>query len=554
MPVVGNVNDVSAADYIPPNVPVSKSAQSAGSGNWFTDNAPSKSTQKVSTKTPPKPQATAAAPQTISATKPSFLDRVTAPFTGEGTVYGTVKAQREGQKWAAGQDPFSKPLIDVNAVKAEDVTTNPAVRGAIRGAEQTATDFTTPRSVELMAATGGLLKAPVVGKLVAAGFGLDQIKNAIERAPEFKKNLASGDYEGATKVLTEMALGVEMGRRALNHAGSTSETASRPKTEPPSVKNPVRTPPPLPISTDKSAPPDEPHTSEPTSPLWDKAKNANSTKQQKAKAEASQQSAIKPVIDWYTKKGINPWVMTSDEFKKSGYGMDGPKAKIGNSYASQTYTHKLMTEWAESQGYPTYKTIPAKSASQPPDTQLGYYKYPAPDPDILSKYHTLQNDNPINATHPQQKSIDTYKGSGYHEINTLLRTGDIKFLGADKTSTQAHITNLMNAMKPLNSDVTVWRGVPIPPQAVGSILHDKAFTSTSLDHDVAYSWIKDTHKTNTPTVLRIDLPKGTPAMVVGGSEKEVLIPPGIKVKVISSHIVHESGGKTIVLMNGKVIQ
>lgn len=217
-----------------PNAPTPQSVSTGASGqDWFSQfpevKPTSKSTQKVSTKTPPKPQATAAAPQTISATKPSFLDRVTAPFTGEGTVYGTVKAQREGQKWAAGQDPFSKPLIDVNAVKAEDVTTNPAVRGAIRGAEQTATDFTTPRSVELMAATGGLLKAPVVGKLVAAGFGLDQIKNAIERAPEFKKNLASGDYEGATKVLTEMALGVEMGRRALNHAGSTSETASKPK-------------------------------------------------------------------------------------------------------------------------------------------------------------------------------------------------------------------------------------------------------------------------------------------------------------------------------------
>lgn len=277
MPVVGNVNDVSAADYSPPSTPITAPAQ-GGSGNWFADNAPDKSTQNVSIKTPEKQQnkigdvitdtdgstwrvdaikangepseqtkignssprhavtskstsqTTSAAPHTISATKPSFLERVTAPFVGEGTTYGTLQAQRSGAKWAAGQDPFIKPLIDLNAIKAEDITSNPVARGVIRGVEQTATDFTPPHSAEIMAATAGLgAEFPAASKLLAGGFGFMQIKGALQRSPEFKEKLKSGDTEGAVKVLTEIGLGLEMGRRALNHAGSTSETISRPK-------------------------------------------------------------------------------------------------------------------------------------------------------------------------------------------------------------------------------------------------------------------------------------------------------------------------------------
>ncbi len=255
MGIAGNVNDISPQDYAPP--PSTAPAQGS-SGNWFADNAPTsntpaKSTQNVSTKTPAKPQPTAAAPYGISAKPMSFLDRITAPFVGAGSAYGNkIENRAVGEKY----NPDA-PLIDFNAAKAEDVSSNPAVRGAIRGTAQIATDFTSPRSVELMAATGGLSKIPVVGKLVAAGFGLTQIKGALQRIPEFKKNLADGNYEDAAKVLTEMALGVEMGRRALNHAGSKTETVSRP----PEADAPSESPPP------PGAPPPPPPVARPAPPV-----------------------------------------------------------------------------------------------------------------------------------------------------------------------------------------------------------------------------------------------------------------------------------------------
>lgn len=223
---------------------------------------------KAKDQTAPQPKD----PHTITATKKPWYSRVTEPFVGEGSAAGTALAKSRGEKWAAKEDTFSKPLVDVNAAHLEDVSDNPVVRGAIKGTSETAGAFTTPRSVELLAATGGLWKTPVIGKLVSAGFGLDQIKEAFKKSPELKKQIGAGDTEAATKTLTQMVEEGAMGALALKRAGKSSETAPEAKAaskEPPPDKPTVKD------SLTVAAPEPTPlQAGEATKPVWDKAKTA----------------------------------------------------------------------------------------------------------------------------------------------------------------------------------------------------------------------------------------------------------------------------------------
>lgn len=554
-------DDVVSIDPAPP----SHVSPQANNGDWFANNAPSKSIQNVSTKTLPKAVSrnTKEAPQTISASKPkSFLERITDPFIGEGSTYGTLHAQQTGHKWAAGQDAFSKPLVDINAVRAEDAATNPVIRGAIKGVEQTATDFTTPRSVELFAATGGLWKTPIIGKLVSAGFGLDQIKSAVQRSPELKKKLAAGDSEGAAKVMTEMGLGVEMGRRAVNHAGSKAETASRkpenkpsePPPPPPSTP-PIPAPPPETIRTIE-LPPQYSHESTP--PLWDKAKQQNQPQSYGANGLSRKDyftpgnivksySGQDKVLD-YKESPDGTWKVKVQAVDKQGNDLSHEKPRWHATPPEEG--EQLIKQVAPAK---TIKSDEPKSGGTSGE-EYRPYSYPAPDPEIHKKYEQLGFDNPVTLTSKQHTAVSDYAGSGYHLINDYLRKGNTG--DYNKSHIEGRIADIRSSMKPLNSDVVVWRGVAIDPPSVGSMVHDKGFGSTSLDPETAYHWISQTHKTDRPVIFRIEVPKGTDALIMGnaghGGEREVLLPPGVKGKVISSHIVKEKDGKTIVLVNVKV--
>ena len=219
MPQILSADDVvSVTPSVPAPAPVSQNQTSSASGDWFSENAPN-----VSAKTSPKrdPRET-----TISAKPKTFADRLKAPFTGEGSAYGTIQAQREGQKWATGQDANAKPLIDLEGAHAEDAVSSKVGKGIVKGVASTISGFTTPEGIELQAATGGLLEVPAVARLISAGFGLAQVKGAIERSPELKKQLAANDTEGATKTLTEMGLQLGMGAGALKHASKKAKAES----------------------------------------------------------------------------------------------------------------------------------------------------------------------------------------------------------------------------------------------------------------------------------------------------------------------------------------
>jgi hypothetical protein len=243
-------------------------------------NAPTQPTQTPATRTiaPPQPggliepnaavaltthiaQATAQhimQPQTIGATPaPSFLERLAAPFTGPGSAYGNIQAQREG-----GQAPYNPdaPLIDFGA-NAKQITGGPVNRGATTALQDALSGLTTPKSIALLLATGGLagpgklaeLSEPAIGKLavagakympriktlVSAGFSMDMIRSALEQSPQLIKQIKSGDIEGATHTLTSMGVGFAMGTAAGLHARS--EFQGRPKTGPPAPDEPQYT-------------------------------------------------------------------------------------------------------------------------------------------------------------------------------------------------------------------------------------------------------------------------------------------------------------------------
>jgi hypothetical protein len=116
------------------------------------------------------------------------------------------------------------PLLDFTALGGAG---GPRTRGVIKGVEDAASGLTSPASVALTAATFGLGSIPVVGKLVAAGFGLQQLVGAAKQSPKLMQQIRSGDTEGAWRTGTEMGLSTAMAASALTHAarGGAEHTA-----------------------------------------------------------------------------------------------------------------------------------------------------------------------------------------------------------------------------------------------------------------------------------------------------------------------------------------
>lgn len=190
------------------------------------------------------PTADLAAPASIEKPKPTgptFSAPAELPWykelaqRAENVIAGPGSALNETVGKALGlaqptdvyyQKPTAKPILDFGAAKAEDLIPDQgpktrAARGIVKGAQEFASGMTTPTNAALLAATGSLADAvPVASKLISAGFSLQMLRDAFQRAPQFAKQYAAGDTEGAAKTLTEVGLGAAAGILAAKHAAS----------------------------------------------------------------------------------------------------------------------------------------------------------------------------------------------------------------------------------------------------------------------------------------------------------------------------------------------
>lgn len=190
---------------------------------------------------------------------------------------------------------------------------------------------------------------------------------------------------------------------------------------------------------------------------------------------------------------------------------------------------------------------PTKSGSSVPTTHL----LPPSQKEftVAQQMEHTHRDKPL--TTEQYHAIQSYTGSGYHQINGHLRSGD-----PVSDQVKEHIKNLDEAFKgaSLKEDRTVWRGVnrEVAKQLFGDELRtgmtimDKGIISTSTSQSFAANW-----KGTQGILLEIKAPKGIPALdvhkmsVSGKHEAEILLPRNTQFRVESVELPSFSGDKPI---------
>jgi hypothetical protein len=114
-----------------------------------------------------------------------------------------------------------------------------------RGVLGIAGSLTTPANLAIMAGTQGLGllgdAAPVVSRLVSAGFSLQMIKGAIDQYPQLKDALNKKDYGTAAETLTKMAGTAGLAGFAAKHAatGGVPEVSETPIDSTPDTASPA---------------------------------------------------------------------------------------------------------------------------------------------------------------------------------------------------------------------------------------------------------------------------------------------------------------------------
>jgi hypothetical protein len=154
--------------------------------------------------------------------------------TGPGAALNQPLGQVTGAQIASdnGPAPTDKPILDLNALKAEQIVpgsgpVSQAARGAVEGTESGLSGFTTPQNASIIAATAGLGEGPVAakvaGKLLSAGFSWQAFKGAVEQIPAFSEAVKRGDTETAAKILASVGVSAAVGVGAAKHAADISE-------------------------------------------------------------------------------------------------------------------------------------------------------------------------------------------------------------------------------------------------------------------------------------------------------------------------------------------
>ena len=131
-----------------------------------------------------------------------------------------------------------------------------------------------------------------------------------------------------------------------------------------------------------------------------------------------------------------------------------------------------------------------------------------------------------NFTDDQADAINTYVSEQYQNINHYLRTGQ-----GFKKQYQPILQKINSAMSKnrLQHDVITYRGIStaqfMPNQ--GEVFQQKGFTSTSPHIYNAYNFARGKDK----YMVKINVKKGTPAVYIGGGQKQLLLSSDTKFKV-----------------------
>lgn len=117
----------------------------------------------------------------------------------------------------------------------------------------------------------------------------------------------------------------------------------------------------------------------------------------------------------------------------------------------------------------------------------------------------------------RREAIGFYRGLGYAQINKWAREGRFPqhVQGADRVRASATVRGLLEAARPLEEDIRVFRGRSDADS-------EKGFRSFTEDREIAE---QHASKTADGRVDEIVLPKGTPVVHVGGGEHELIVPP-----------------------------
>lgn len=155
----------------------------------------------------------------------------------------------------------------------------------------------------------------------------------------------------------------------------------------------------------------------------------------------------------------------------------------------------------------------------------------------------------------QKKSLEFYRGTGYNDMNTVLRqhggdVGDWKLNVPEhyKKEVQSAIKGIdeflaSTSEQVLGQDVVVWRGgVAVEGLVEGMVYQDLGYVSTAIDRSIAETF-QVRGKDNISTLYRIRVPKGSRGIDIDKAlgkeirgEQEFILPRGSKFKVRSIEI------------------
>lgn len=155
---------------------------------------------------------------------------------------GTGMRETAQQQLEAGNPLTAAAIYGASHLVRQDSTQErPLVQRFGTGVAGAASGMTTPGNAAIMAATGGLGEfaagAPIVGRLISAGFSVQMLKGLYEQAPQFKAAIDRKDYGAAAEIAGQMAATGVMagmaGKHALKGAGvAPGDTAAPPPPKP----------------------------------------------------------------------------------------------------------------------------------------------------------------------------------------------------------------------------------------------------------------------------------------------------------------------------------
>ena len=195
---------------------------------------------------------------------------------------------------------------------------------------------------------------------------------------------------------------------------------------------------------------------------------------------------------------------------------------------------KRQTSVRESSAKPTISKVRAKLEVKSRELVYNYSNMLKKKPmlsDILKKNLAFISRPEYIDMSVLPQSVQSYFGTAHDVMNDYLRVGKS---GVDEVASKYEMTvedvihmaspadEILKYMEPLQTNMSLFRGLDTSQMPsfeihAGMILPMQSFMSTSTDEDVADTFVEG-------MLLKIDVPKGTKALVTNMHEREVLFP------------------------------